>query len=235
MFDYANLDRPIVMHADDWEAYEAARGTYFDLRAFPPGAVARSEDELIDIFATGPLARLPLGPAAGGVPRALLPVRRRPRRRAGRAPRGLPGRDRACRRSCRSAERRPVPSAAAASSRAPRSPPCRSPGVPARHRQPLNAVPTPGSPHALEPVAADPVPAALLPPDRAAGRRAPRNRRAGRTARRVTAPRHHPARPPSTERAECPASASSSRPMGSRAGCPRRWTRSSPSPSATSS
>jgi len=53
MFDYANLDRPIVVHTDDWEAYEAARGTYFDLRAFPPGAVARSEDELIDIFATG--------------------------------------------------------------------------------------------------------------------------------------------------------------------------------------
>jgi CRISPR system Cascade subunit CasB len=53
MFDYANLDRPIVVHTDDWEAYEAARGTYFDLRSFPPGAVARSEDELIDIFATG--------------------------------------------------------------------------------------------------------------------------------------------------------------------------------------
>jgi CDP-glycerol glycerophosphotransferase (TagB/SpsB family)/glycosyltransferase involved in cell wall biosynthesis len=53
MFDYAGLDRPIVIHADDWEAYEAARGTYFDLRAFPPGAVARNEDELIDIFATG--------------------------------------------------------------------------------------------------------------------------------------------------------------------------------------
>ncbi|CAM5444687.1 Glycosyl transferase OS=Streptomyces aurantiogriseus OX=66870 GN=GCM10010251_83200 PE=3 SV=1 [Streptomyces aurantiogriseus] len=53
MFDYANLDRPIVIHADDWEAYEAVRGTYFDLRAFPPGPVARSEDELIDIFTTG--------------------------------------------------------------------------------------------------------------------------------------------------------------------------------------
>ncbi|MET8227941.1 bifunctional glycosyltransferase family 2 protein/CDP-glycerol:glycerophosphate glycerophosphotransferase [Streptomyces sp. NPDC005301] len=53
MFDYANLDRPIVVYADDWEAYEAARGTYFDLRSFPPGAVARNEDELIDIFATG--------------------------------------------------------------------------------------------------------------------------------------------------------------------------------------
>ncbi|WP_405831411.1 CDP-glycerol glycerophosphotransferase family protein [Streptomyces sp. NBC_01176] len=53
MFDYAVLDRPIVIHADDWEAYEACRGTYFDVRAFPPGEVARNEDELIDIFAGG--------------------------------------------------------------------------------------------------------------------------------------------------------------------------------------
>ncbi|GAA2775318.1 bifunctional glycosyltransferase family 2 protein/CDP-glycerol:glycerophosphate glycerophosphotransferase [Streptomyces rameus] len=53
LFDYAGLDRPIVVHAEDWAAYEAARGVYFDLRAFPPGAVAHSEDELIDIFATG--------------------------------------------------------------------------------------------------------------------------------------------------------------------------------------
>ncbi|MFF3821416.1 CDP-glycerol glycerophosphotransferase family protein [Streptomyces bluensis] len=55
MFDYACLDRPLVIHAadDDWAAYEAARGTYFDLRSFPPGAIARSEDELIDIFTTG--------------------------------------------------------------------------------------------------------------------------------------------------------------------------------------
>ncbi|MFF3447086.1 CDP-glycerol glycerophosphotransferase family protein [Streptomyces sp. NPDC002667] len=53
MFDYAVLDRPIVVLADDWEAYEAARGTYFDPRAFPPGAVARGEDELVDVFATG--------------------------------------------------------------------------------------------------------------------------------------------------------------------------------------
>lgn len=53
MFDYAGLDRPIVVHTEDWEAYDAARGTYFDLRAFPPGAVARTEDELIDIFVTG--------------------------------------------------------------------------------------------------------------------------------------------------------------------------------------
>jgi CRISPR system Cascade subunit CasB len=53
MFDYAGLDRPIVVHTGDWAAYQASRGTYFDLRVCPPGAVARSEDELIDIFATG--------------------------------------------------------------------------------------------------------------------------------------------------------------------------------------
>ncbi|WP_367322720.1 CDP-glycerol glycerophosphotransferase family protein [Streptomyces sp. HUAS ZL42] len=53
MFDYANLDRPIVIHADDREVYEAARGTYFDLRSFSPGPVTHSEDELIDVFATG--------------------------------------------------------------------------------------------------------------------------------------------------------------------------------------
>ncbi|MFI0542023.1 CDP-glycerol glycerophosphotransferase family protein [Streptomyces sp. WSLK1-3] len=53
MFDYANLDRPIVIHAEDREAYEASRGTYFDLRSCAPGAIARSEDELTDIFATG--------------------------------------------------------------------------------------------------------------------------------------------------------------------------------------
>ncbi|MFG2941712.1 CDP-glycerol glycerophosphotransferase family protein [Streptomyces sp. NPDC048282] len=53
MFDYANLDRPIVVHTEDWDAYHAARGTYFDLRSGPPGAVARTEDELIDIFADG--------------------------------------------------------------------------------------------------------------------------------------------------------------------------------------
>ncbi|MDT0613081.1 bifunctional glycosyltransferase/CDP-glycerol:glycerophosphate glycerophosphotransferase [Streptomyces lancefieldiae] len=53
VFDYAGLDRPIVLHADEPEAYEAARGTYVDLHAFPPGAVVRDEDELIDVFAGG--------------------------------------------------------------------------------------------------------------------------------------------------------------------------------------
>ncbi|QNA73664.1 glycosyltransferase [Streptomyces sp. So13.3] len=52
MFDYANLDRPIVIHAEDWEVYRASRGAYFDITAHPPGLLARSEDELIDILAT---------------------------------------------------------------------------------------------------------------------------------------------------------------------------------------
>ncbi len=53
MFDYAGLDRPIVVHADEPEAFEAARGTYFELRDFPPGAIVRDEDELIGVFAGG--------------------------------------------------------------------------------------------------------------------------------------------------------------------------------------
>ncbi|MEU7401647.1 bifunctional glycosyltransferase family 2 protein/CDP-glycerol:glycerophosphate glycerophosphotransferase [Streptomyces sp. NPDC044948] len=53
MFDYAGLDRPVVIHSAEPEAYEAARGTYFDLRSFPPGAIARDEDELIAVFAGG--------------------------------------------------------------------------------------------------------------------------------------------------------------------------------------
>ncbi|MFE0631117.1 CDP-glycerol glycerophosphotransferase family protein [Streptomyces sp. NPDC058864] len=52
MFDYAGLDRPIVVHAGDWTAYRAARGTYFDITAEAPGPVARSEDELLSILTT---------------------------------------------------------------------------------------------------------------------------------------------------------------------------------------
>jgi CDP-glycerol glycerophosphotransferase (TagB/SpsB family) len=53
MFDYANLDRPIVIFANDWDTYLRTRGANFDLIAEPPGAVARTESELIDIFTTG--------------------------------------------------------------------------------------------------------------------------------------------------------------------------------------
>ncbi|ANH91806.1 glycosyl transferase [Streptomyces sp. SAT1] len=53
MFDYANLDRPIVVHADDFDAYTASRGVYFDVRAEPPGHVARSYRELAWLLASG--------------------------------------------------------------------------------------------------------------------------------------------------------------------------------------
>jgi CDP-glycerol glycerophosphotransferase (TagB/SpsB family) len=46
MFDYAVLDRPIVIHAPDWEEYRARRGVYFDLLAEPPGPVARTQEEV---------------------------------------------------------------------------------------------------------------------------------------------------------------------------------------------
>nr|WP_316248187.1 CDP-glycerol glycerophosphotransferase family protein [Streptomyces sp. TRM49041] len=50
MFDYANLDRPIVVHADDWPTYTETRGVYFDLTAEPPGPVARTQGDLTDIL-----------------------------------------------------------------------------------------------------------------------------------------------------------------------------------------
>ncbi|MGA5136355.1 CDP-glycerol glycerophosphotransferase family protein [Streptomyces azureus] len=52
MFDYANLDRPIVIHADDWETYRTTRGVYFDLMAEAPGPVARTQQELTEILTT---------------------------------------------------------------------------------------------------------------------------------------------------------------------------------------
>ncbi|MFC8142338.1 CDP-glycerol glycerophosphotransferase family protein [Streptomyces paradoxus] len=50
MFDYANLDRPIVIHADDWETYRTTRGVYFDLMDQAPGPVARTQQELTEIL-----------------------------------------------------------------------------------------------------------------------------------------------------------------------------------------
>ncbi|MEV8596461.1 CDP-glycerol glycerophosphotransferase family protein [Streptomyces sp. NPDC052012] len=52
MFDYANLDRPIVIHADDWETYRTTRGVYFDLMAEAPGPVARTQEQLTEILTT---------------------------------------------------------------------------------------------------------------------------------------------------------------------------------------
>ncbi|MGW1723270.1 bifunctional glycosyltransferase/CDP-glycerol:glycerophosphate glycerophosphotransferase [Streptomyces sp. NPDC002306] len=60
MFDYANLDRPIVVYADDWEVYQETRGVYFDLPAAPPGPVTRTPQELARVFRDGSYA----GPAS---------------------------------------------------------------------------------------------------------------------------------------------------------------------------
>ncbi|WP_405102780.1 CDP-glycerol glycerophosphotransferase family protein [Micromonospora sp. NBC_01412] len=53
MFDYAVLDRPIVVYAPDWTAYRLARGVYLDLLAEPPGAVTTSFPGLLDLFRSG--------------------------------------------------------------------------------------------------------------------------------------------------------------------------------------
>ncbi|MEV6118538.1 CDP-glycerol glycerophosphotransferase family protein [Streptomyces sp. NPDC052109] len=53
MFDYADLDRPIVVHADDRPAFTASRGAYLDITAEPPGHVTRSYRELTRLFASG--------------------------------------------------------------------------------------------------------------------------------------------------------------------------------------
>ncbi|MDG4795808.1 bifunctional glycosyltransferase family 2 protein/CDP-glycerol:glycerophosphate glycerophosphotransferase [Micromonospora sp. WMMD1082] len=53
MFDYAVLDRPIVIYAPDWDAYRLTRGVYFDVTAEPPGPVARTFTELLDVFRSG--------------------------------------------------------------------------------------------------------------------------------------------------------------------------------------
>lgn len=53
MFDYAVLDRPIVIYAEDWEQYRTTRGAYFDILDAHPGAVATTQDELVGLFASG--------------------------------------------------------------------------------------------------------------------------------------------------------------------------------------
>jgi CDP-glycerol glycerophosphotransferase len=50
MFDYAVLDRPIVIYAPDWVIYQQLRGVYFDLMAQPPGAVATGYPELVQLL-----------------------------------------------------------------------------------------------------------------------------------------------------------------------------------------
>jgi CDP-glycerol glycerophosphotransferase len=56
MFDYAVLDRPVVIFAPDWSAYQELRGVYFDLMSEPPGVVATTYPDLLDVFRTGAYA-----------------------------------------------------------------------------------------------------------------------------------------------------------------------------------
>jgi CDP-glycerol glycerophosphotransferase len=53
MFDYAVLDRPIVLHVPDWDEYREKRGTYIDLVAEPPGVVTTTDEELLEAFRSG--------------------------------------------------------------------------------------------------------------------------------------------------------------------------------------
>ena len=53
MFDYAVLDRPIVIYAPDWTVYQVTRGVYFDLAAEPPGLFVTDPDELVDALRDG--------------------------------------------------------------------------------------------------------------------------------------------------------------------------------------
>jgi CDP-glycerol glycerophosphotransferase len=53
MFDYAVLDRPIVIYAADWDVYRAMRGTYFDLLSEAPGVVTTTDDELVEAIRSG--------------------------------------------------------------------------------------------------------------------------------------------------------------------------------------
>jgi CDP-glycerol glycerophosphotransferase len=59
MFDYATLDRPLVIYAPDWSAYVANRGVTFDLLASPPGAVATTQDDLLAVLSSGSYADAP--------------------------------------------------------------------------------------------------------------------------------------------------------------------------------
>ncbi|MEU6385515.1 CDP-glycerol glycerophosphotransferase family protein [Streptomyces bauhiniae] len=53
MFDYAGLDRPVVLHTGEWDTFRTVRGTYLDLLACPPGPLARTGEEVADVFASG--------------------------------------------------------------------------------------------------------------------------------------------------------------------------------------
>ncbi|WP_067494770.1 bifunctional glycosyltransferase family 2 protein/CDP-glycerol:glycerophosphate glycerophosphotransferase [Actinoplanes sp. TFC3] len=56
MFDFAVLDRPLVIFAPDWQAYRELRGVYFDLTEVPPGELAVTFEDLVEVFDSGSYA-----------------------------------------------------------------------------------------------------------------------------------------------------------------------------------
>ncbi|MEU7190686.1 bifunctional glycosyltransferase family 2 protein/CDP-glycerol:glycerophosphate glycerophosphotransferase [Streptomyces sp. NPDC045369] len=57
LFDYANLDRPIVVHTADWDAFRLTRGVYVDLLSGrpgdTPGVLAADEADIAGAFHSG--------------------------------------------------------------------------------------------------------------------------------------------------------------------------------------
>ncbi|MEV5592826.1 CDP-glycerol glycerophosphotransferase family protein [Streptomyces sp. NPDC052496] len=57
LFDFANLDRPIVVHTAGWDAFRAARGVYVDLLSGrpgdTPGVLAQDEAAIAGAFHSG--------------------------------------------------------------------------------------------------------------------------------------------------------------------------------------
>jgi CDP-glycerol glycerophosphotransferase (TagB/SpsB family)/glycosyltransferase involved in cell wall biosynthesis len=52
MFDYANLGRPIIIFAPDWNQYRHQRGTYFDITVDSPGSVVYSATDLAECLSS---------------------------------------------------------------------------------------------------------------------------------------------------------------------------------------
>ena len=50
MFDFGCLDRPIILYVPDFVDYRKNRGMYFDIREKPPGPVAQTQNELINVL-----------------------------------------------------------------------------------------------------------------------------------------------------------------------------------------
>ncbi|MFJ6730240.1 CDP-glycerol glycerophosphotransferase family protein [Streptomyces sp. NPDC091281] len=53
MCDYVLLDRPVVVHAHDVDAFRASRGLYVDVTAEGPGHVTRAYGELAEVLVSG--------------------------------------------------------------------------------------------------------------------------------------------------------------------------------------